>query len=151
MVRMTASDYPDDKINLNMTKGALLFGVPNQGMESQQLMSLLQEDDLPALYTASLLDERYGFRLRMNRAYDFYKACSRNNAIVYAFYETEETPMVCRVCAFKSIIMLTLSMLGCGDTALDAEWTDSSIGQSGFSHLRLLRAAKYDSMEEWAQ
>ena len=97
---MANSNHTDDETNLNMTKGALLFGVPNQGMESQKLMSLLQEDDLPAVYTASLLDERRGFRLRLNQADDFYKACSRSNAIIYTFYETEETPTVCRVRAF---------------------------------------------------
>ena len=98
---MATSDHTDDKNNLSMTKGALLFGVPNQGMKSQQLISLLQEDDLPAVYTANLLDERYGSKLRVRQAHDFYKACSRNNTIVYAFYETEKTSTVCRVCAFN--------------------------------------------------
>ena len=96
IIRMSASNHVDDKVNMNMTKGALLFGVPSQGMESQQLISLLQENNLPAVYTAGLLDERYGFRLRMNQVYDFYKACSGSNAVVYAFYETEETHTVLR-------------------------------------------------------
>ena len=98
---MAISDHTDDKISLSMTKGALLFGVPNQGMKSQQLISLLQEDDLPAVYTASLLDERYGSKLRTRRVYDFYRACSRNDTIVYVFYETEKTSTVCRVCTLN--------------------------------------------------
>lgn len=95
---MAVGNSPDDKMNLDMVKGALLFGVPNLGMDNQEIIGLLQEDDLPAVYTASLLDERSGFRQRMKQTDDFHDACSKRDAIMYAFYETEKTPKVCRVC-----------------------------------------------------
>ena len=94
---MAVSNNSDDKMNLDMVKGALLFGVPNLGMDNQEIIGLLQEDDLPAVYTASLLDERSGFRQRMKQADDFHDACSKKDAVMYAFYETEKTSRVCRV------------------------------------------------------
>ena len=106
---MAVSDHADDKINLSMTRGALLFGVPSLGMESQKLIELLQEGNLPAMYTAGLLDERFGFTLRMRQADDFHSICSKNNAIMYAFYETEETPTVCRVCTSDVLYHAILS------------------------------------------
>ena len=135
IIRMAASDNSDDQITLGATKGVLLFGVPTTGMDNQEIIGLLQEDNLPAAYTAGLLDERYGFRQHMKQADDFHDACAKSKAIMYAFYEIEKTPTVCRVRLSTCIAVFLLIIIGQGHTALGSEWTSSAFSKSKFSNI----------------
>ena len=89
MIDMAKSNDPEDVYNLQSTIGALYFGVPGQGMRVEEMATMIQ--NLPARYTANLLDKDLGFRQRAKFEDDFQRALIYNDITIFLFYEEEKT------------------------------------------------------------
>ena len=86
---MKKSKDPADKVNLDSTYGALFFGVPNKGMEAEDLMAMI--GDRPQRYNLSLLDRTIGHRLRNKQHQDFCDAFDFTDSKIVQFFETKKT------------------------------------------------------------
>ncbi|KAI4145941.1 MAG: hypothetical protein LQ340_006105 [Diploschistes diacapsis] len=84
---MSRSNDLDDEFLLQSTYGALFFGVPSQGMEVADLMSMAQGH--PAQYTVNLLNQQLGFRLRTRLQGEFCEAFAYKDSKIVHFYEQE--------------------------------------------------------------
>lgn len=92
---MSRSNDLDDEFLLQSTYGALFFGVPSQGMEVADLMSMAQGH--PAQYTVNLLNQQLGFRLRTRLQGEFCEAFAYKDSKIVHFYEQEMSATMIQV------------------------------------------------------
>ncbi len=92
---MKDSSDTDDNNNLRSVYGALFFGVPSQGMDTDTLAAMI--GDKPQRYDLSLLNQEVGFRLRNQQHEDFCKALDFKDSKIFQFFETKKTPTVVEV------------------------------------------------------
>ncbi|KAI9799050.1 MAG: hypothetical protein M1833_004244 [Piccolia ochrophora] len=90
MIRMKDSEIQDDQLNFQLTYGALFFGVPGQGMDVENLATMVH--NLPARYNLSLLDQQMGFRLRNRQHEDFCRAYDYRDSKIVQFFELKKSP-----------------------------------------------------------
>ncbi len=81
--------------NLNSVYGALFFGVPSQGMDTEALAAMV--GDKPQRYDLSLLNNQVGHRLRSKQHDDFCKAFDFEDSKIIQFFETRMTSTVVEV------------------------------------------------------
>jgi hypothetical protein len=105
---MNRSDHPEDKLNLKSTYGALFFGVPNQGMNVEAMVSMVE--NLPARYTLTLLDRCRGFQLRDRHHEDFCEAFAYEDSKIVYFFETDESPTVIQASGFARTFFYVLKL-----------------------------------------
>ena len=98
MIQMKKSSNWDDRMNLQHSYGALSLGVPNQGMDVEALMGIVQ--GFPQQYTMQLLDERLGFRLRNRLHLDFRNAFIFTDSEFIQFFELWKIPTLTHVIPF---------------------------------------------------
>jgi hypothetical protein len=84
-----------DKHNLNSVFGALFFGVPSQGMATDELAAMV--GDRPQRYDLSMLNQEVGHRLRQRQHEDFCKAFDFRDSKIIQFFETKMTSTVVEV------------------------------------------------------
>jgi len=89
---MKESSNSDDELNLNSIYGALFFGVPSQGMDTEALAAMV--GDRPQRYDLSLLNQEVGHRLRSRQHEEFCKAFGFEDAKIIQFFETRKTSTV---------------------------------------------------------
>ncbi|KAI9778529.1 MAG: hypothetical protein M1839_008060 [Geoglossum umbratile] len=77
-----------DKFNFACTRGILFFGVPNQGIDIDSLIPMVQ--DHPNMLFLLTLGKESGYLRNQHRA--FFKAFDSKDSRVISFYETEESP-----------------------------------------------------------
>jgi protein SERAC1 len=82
-----------DRANLNSTYGALLFGVPNQGMDISSLIPMVK--DQPNRHFLETLGRESDLLRKQNRA--FPKAFPFKDSEIYCFYETLGSPTAIEV------------------------------------------------------
>ena len=92
---MKQSTDIQDKQSLVSTYGALLFGVPNHGMNTTAMASMIE--NLPARFTLNLLDQNVGYRLRQQQHEDFCNAFNFIDSKVVQFYELRLSPTIRKV------------------------------------------------------
>ncbi|KAI9891703.1 MAG: hypothetical protein M1814_002453 [Vezdaea aestivalis] len=82
---------PDPKANniVKCTYGALFFGVPSQGMDTEALATIIKQN--PQRATAALLDEQILYRLRDKQNNSFCKAFNYQDSRIITFFETSES------------------------------------------------------------
>src|ERR1700733_2927357 len=95
LILMKESSDIDDKRNLNSVYGALFFGVPSQGMATDELAAMV--GDRPQRYDLSMLNQEVGFRLRQRQHDDFCKAFDFRDSKIIQFFETRMTSTVIEV------------------------------------------------------
>ena len=77
------------KLNLNSIYGALFFGVPNKGMDVEDLEAMI--GDKASRYDLSLLDKEVGHRNRDRQHQEFCNAFSFKDSVIIQFFETMKT------------------------------------------------------------
>lgn len=92
---MKASSDNNDHRNLNSICGALFFGVPSQGMDTEALAAMV--GDKPQRYDLSLLNHQVGHRLRNKQHDEFCKAFDFQDSKLVQFFETRMTSTVVEV------------------------------------------------------
>lgn len=92
---MKESSDINDKRNLNSVYGALFFGVPSQGMATDELAAMV--GNKPQRYDLSLLNQEVGYRLRQRQHEDFCKAFDFRDSKIIQFFETRMTSTVVEV------------------------------------------------------
>lgn len=92
---MKDSNDETDRQNFRSIYGALFFGVPNQGMETTDIASMVQH--LPSRYTLNLLDQTFGFRLRRRSHEEFIRAFDFRDSKIISFIELERSPTIQKV------------------------------------------------------
>ena len=92
---MKESKNETDRQNFQSIYGALFFGVPNQGMDTTDIASIV--GDLPARYTLNLLDDKLGFRLRQRSHQEFINAFDFKDSKIISFIELETSPTIQKV------------------------------------------------------
>jgi hypothetical protein len=97
---MKESSDNNDRLTLNSVYGALFFGVPSQGMDTEALAAMV--GDRPQRYDLALLDQEVGHRLRRRQHEEFCKAFDFEDAKVIQFFETRKTSTVVEV-GLKSV------------------------------------------------
>ncbi|KAI9890345.1 MAG: hypothetical protein M1814_004255 [Vezdaea aestivalis] len=95
MTLMSESDNPADHLTLELTYGALFFGVPNQGMETSSLAPLIAKN--PSRYTLNQLDPQLGSRPRDREHQDFCKAFNFRDSKIVQFYELQKSSTYRRI------------------------------------------------------
>ncbi|KAH7330053.1 hypothetical protein BKA65DRAFT_460559 [Rhexocercosporidium sp. MPI-PUGE-AT-0058] len=89
---MKESSDSDDNYNLISVYGALFFGVPSQGMDTEALAAMV--GDKPQRYDLSLLNQEVGHRLRSRQHEDFCRALDFEDSKIIQFFETRKTSTV---------------------------------------------------------
>jgi predicted MarR family transcription regulator len=92
---MKKSSDKDDNYNLISVYGALFFGVPSQGMDTEALAAMV--GDKPQRYDLSLLNQEVGHRLRSRQHEDFCRALDFEDSKIIQFFETRKTSTVVEV------------------------------------------------------
>lgn len=92
---MKESSDSNDNRNLDSVYGALFFGVPSQGMDTEALAAMV--GDKPQRYDLSLINDQVGHRLRSRQHDDFCKAFDFKDSKIIQFFETRKTPTVVEV------------------------------------------------------
>lgn len=92
---MKESSDNNDNCNLNSVYGALFFGVPSQGMDTEALAAMV--GDKPQRYDLSLLNQEVGHRLRSRQHEDFCRALNFGDSKIIQFFETRKTSTVVEV------------------------------------------------------
>jgi len=92
---MKESSDSEDNCNLNSVYGALFFGVPSQGMDTEALAAMV--GDKPQRYDLSLLNQDVGHRLRSRQHEDFCGAVDFKDSKIIQFFETRKTSTVIEV------------------------------------------------------
>lgn len=95
MVLMRRIGDIQDRQILASTYGALLFGVPNHGMNTTAMTSMIE--NLPTRFTLSLLDQNFGYRLREQQHEEFCNAFYFKDSKIVQFYELRLSPTVRKV------------------------------------------------------
>ena len=95
MITLNNSSEAEDKAIVQSTYGALFFGVPGQGMNVEDMASMVLGKG--AQFTLGLLDQQWGFRLRGRQHEEFCKAFPYQDSKIVQFFETEESPTVVQV------------------------------------------------------
>jgi hypothetical protein len=92
---MKESSDKDDNYNLISVYGALFFGVPSQGMDTEALAAMVE--DKPQRYDLFLLNQEVGHRLRSRQHEDFCRAFDFEDSKIIQFFETRKTSTVVEV------------------------------------------------------
>ncbi|KAE8440868.1 hypothetical protein EG329_006366 [Mollisiaceae sp. DMI_Dod_QoI] len=92
LIRMKDSSDSNDELNLMSVYGALFFGVPSQGMDTEALAAMV--GDKPQQYDLSLLNNQVGHRLRSRQHDDFCKAFDFEDSKIIQFFETRKTSTI---------------------------------------------------------
>ena len=82
--------------NMNSVYGALFFGVPSQGMDTEALAAMVEGK--PQQHDLALLDQEVGIRLRSRQHEDFCRALDFTDSKIIQFYETRKTSTIIQVC-----------------------------------------------------
>ena len=89
MTRMKESSHREDLDIFRCSYGALLFGVPHQGMETSNLMSMVDGPG-PEL-SMRLLDQNVGFWIRQRSNNRFHEAFSSPDSRLAFFFESRKS------------------------------------------------------------
>jgi hypothetical protein len=89
MTRMGESTRKEDLDNLRCSYGALLFGVPHQGMNTSNLMTMV--DGLGPELSLRSLEEKVDSLQRHRSNNNFNKAFNSSDSRMEYFYETRES------------------------------------------------------------
>jgi hypothetical protein len=92
---MKESSDSDDNCNLNSVYGALFFGVPSHGMDTEALAAMVKSE--PQRYNLSLLNQEVGHQLQSPQYEDFYKPFDFEDLKIIQFVEMRKTPTVVEV------------------------------------------------------
>lgn len=92
---MKESPDNNDEWNLISVYGALFFGVPSLGMDTEALAAMV--GDKPHRYDLSLLDQKVGHRLRLRQHEEFCNAFDFVDSKIIQFFETKMTSTVVEV------------------------------------------------------
>ncbi|KAF2655410.1 hypothetical protein K491DRAFT_778721 [Lophiostoma macrostomum CBS 122681] len=90
MISMSrASESSEDRANILSSYGCLFFGVPSQGMDTANILTMIENPS--ARYTLVQLDQQVGFRLRKRQHADFRSAFHFEDSQVVHFFERDKT------------------------------------------------------------
>jgi hypothetical protein len=131
---MKESSDRDDSDNLISVYGALFFGVPSQGMDTEALAAMV--GDKPQRYDLSLLNQEVGHRLRHRQHEDFCRALDFEDSKIIQFFETKKTSTVVEVgwISVPSIIDILIKT-GPSHKEVDTCWSEEVARQSCGSNL----------------
>ncbi|KAI0105430.1 hypothetical protein GGR51DRAFT_519311 [Nemania sp. FL0031] len=91
IITLSRSKNRDDQLTLMSIYGALFFGVPSQGMDTQHLAAIVSNN--PTQFTVSLLDREVGSRLRMSRHEEFCRAFPYTDSKIMQWFESRKTKL----------------------------------------------------------
>jgi hypothetical protein len=132
---MKESSDSDDNYNLISVYGALFFGVPSQGMDTEALAAMV--GDKPQRYNLSLLDQEVGHRLRSRQHEDFCRALDFEDSKIIQFFETRKTSTVVEVGrVLVSSVIDILIKTGPSYKEVDTCWSEEVARQSCVNNLR---------------
>ena len=92
IITMKNSELGDNMLNLQSTYGALLFGVPSQGMDVRALTTMVK--NLPSRDIGHFLDQNFNFRLRNKQHQAFCDAFDYKTSKIVHFFEQKMSPTV---------------------------------------------------------
>lgn len=92
LIRFDESDY--DSNLLEMIRGILLFGAPNDGMNIESLTPLV--NDQPNRFLLESLSSQHSYISKTQKS-KFSKALKRTNCQLFCFYETQLSPTAAQV------------------------------------------------------
>ena len=110
MVDAAQGSSPYDKAILNSCVGVFLFGVPNRGLNNENLLSLMKEKK-SAPFVANLMQ---GSELLEVLHIAFLRSYENDmkSCFVASFYEMKDTKTIRQYCPWMSIIVLLTHMTG---------------------------------------
>jgi hypothetical protein len=145
IVQMKKSSNREDQLIMKAIYGALLFGVPSQGMDVEAIAAMVQ--NLPSRYTLTFLDKRLGHTFRTRQQEEFCKAFDFQDSKIIQFYEAKESPTVQQVDSGWSRTGPTALLVDSKSASCGRSWENGSEYKISLEsdHSDLVKFEEYDN------